>query len=90
MANTNAKRDGNREAVGLVYDDTDTKPLKVDPSNQRLIIEIAVVSSFPTTSDPSIERDANRESISLAYNDTDPKPLLTDSNGRLIMDIVVE
>jgi len=89
----NAKRDQNRRTVGLASDGTTTQPIKVDPSNQRLIAGIESVASFPATSSPAIRRDANRVPGVLVVTDNaarTPSPLLTDSSGNIICDIVVE
>ncbi len=87
-----AKRDANRETVGLAWDGSETQPLKVDPSTGRLLIEVAV-ATLPATSSPSIKRDANRKVVGLSVTDDanlTPKPFLTDSSGNLILDLVIE
>ena len=89
---TDAVRDDNNITVGLGWDDTNsvTKPLLVDPSTGRLLIQQTIVdTSVPVLN--SVKRDSNHIPSALVYDDTAVTPFLIDNrNGLLFCDVSVE
>ena len=89
----NAKRDDNREIVGLGWDSTNSTPLqlKVDPVTGRLLITISSSNSSPTKHSQPAKRDDNRIPVGLGTDDDGTAavaPLHTKSTGFLSIDFI--
>ena len=92
-----AKRDQNRVTVGMgVTDDADKTPsqLLVDPSTERLLIDITVVATSTPVLGTVASHDADYTTTKLGVYDDSTKTvstLLIDSrNGYLYCDVLVE
>ena len=87
---SNAKRDDNRTAVGLAWDDTTTQPLKIDPVTGRLLVTIDVVSGTPTVSS-RLKRDDNFIPIAAGTGDDGTAAVIplhiNASTGRLAVNL---
>lgn len=93
MADTNGQRDENREVVGMAATNNaaaDTKPVLVDPTTGRLLLNVTVASiTTPVLNAQTF--DDNYESVSIAFDNTDEKPFLIDNrNGFLLVDMITD
>lgn len=88
----NAKIDDNREKTSLATDSNGTvKNLLVDPSTDRLLIEVFIKDNGTHLLNRQ-KIDDNRERVSICVDDNDDiRPLLIDSrNGLLLVDLICE
>lgn len=88
----NAKRDDNREIVGLGWDATNstTSPLKVDPVTGRLLITISSIGDSSVHNSQPAKRDDNRMPVALATDDDGTAavaPLHTKTTGNLTINL---
>lgn len=88
----NAKTADNREKTALAVDDNGViKPLLVDPTTGRLLINITVVTDTTPVLRDITKPDENHHRASMAYDGTDERPLLIDNrNGLLFCDCLCE
>lgn len=87
-----AKRDENREAVGLGTSDDanlNTLPLLIDPSTGRLLITVAALDMCTPTKQTLIKRDENRIPVSAGDDGTNITPLhICADEGFLSVDLI--
>ena len=85
---SDASRDVNRAVVGLAWNGSTTKPLLVDATTGRLLINVETTTQ-PTATDREVVRDANRQPVAGAYNDTEIEPVKVDTSNNVILDFTV-